>query len=491
MCGILFCLKRRNVPDETNDGDTLLNILSACETDEAILDVFQRIQGPYAFVFIQVKKKRIWFARDVFGRRSLTFCLDSDRSTFLLSSVVLPKNSLTRSVGEWQELSSAGIYTMHLTNTRFDIHCWPWLHNSMQPNNCLQASVDEPLSLHCMLPLNMTISSENGTGSLLVNADPLHLAAQLLMQECDGLLDKLSTAVARRVVQNSYFCPLCSLNTRCSSAHVAVMFSGGIDSVMLAHLAHQFVPKDQPIDLLNVAFQTGTSFNFDVPDRKGGWQALSELSPNRKWNFIEINVTREELQSARAGRISSLIQPLDSVLDDSIGCALWFASRGVGCLNETPYISTARVVLSGLGADEQLGGYSRHRSSFIGGGEAALLNEINLDLMRISSRNLGRDDRVVSDHGKEARFPFLDEEVVSFLNQLPVSKKMDLRLPRGVGEKLLLRACAMRCGLSMTAHFAKRAIQFGSRIAKCENRKEKGSDVCVRLTNDAISCDDT
>jgi len=58
---------------------------------------------------------------------------------------------------------------------------------------------------------------------------------------------------------------------------------------------------------------------------------------------------------------------------------------------------------------------------------------------------------------------------------------MDLRLPRGVGEKLLLRACATKCGLHSTARLAKRAIQFGSRIAKCENRKEKGSDVCDRL----------
>lgn len=74
--------------------------------------------------------------------------------------------------------------------------------------------------------------------------------------------------------------------------------------------------------------------------------------------------------------------------------AFWFASRGVGQIKmengETvPYTSQAKVLLSGLGADEQLGGYSRHKDQFAASGWEGLIHELQLDLDRISTRNLG------------------------------------------------------------------------------------------------------
>ena len=50
----------------------------------------------------------------------------------------------------------------------------------------------------------------------------------------------------------------------------------------------------------------------------------------------------------RMSHISELVYPLNTVLDDSIGCAVWFAARGQGkILRQTgdyqPYKTTARV----------------------------------------------------------------------------------------------------------------------------------------------------
>ena len=110
-----------------------------------------------------------------------------------------------------------------------------------------------------------------------------------------------------------------------------------------------------------------------------------------------------------------------------------------------------------------------------------LIQELELDINRIASRNLGRDDRIISDHGREVRYPFLDETLINFLNGLPINFKCDLNLDRGSGEKRLLRLAAQSLGLLKTATHLKRALQFGTKIAKLENRKESANSSCDRL----------
>ena len=84
------------------------------------------------------------------------------------------------------------------------------------------------------------------------------------------------------------------------------------------------------------------------------------------------------------------------------------------------------------------------------------------------TRNLGRDDRVISSHGKEVRYPFLSLEVVAFLARIRVDCKFDPRLDPGLGDKMLLRLATRRLGLVEASSRKKRAMQFGSRAARME-----------------------
>jgi len=151
---------------------------------------------------------------------------------------------------------------------------------------------------------------------------------------------------------------------------------------------------------------------------------------------------------------------------------LYFASRGIGVLHEdqgrssNQYISPARVLLSGLGSDELLGGYSRHHGAFRNNSWDGLNDELQLDLDRLPFRNMGRDDRVISANAKETRYPYLDLSLVGYLASLPAYAKLDPRLGEGSGDKRLLRLAARRWGLTMAAGRRKRAMQFGSRSAK-------------------------
>ncbi|XP_071439642.1 asparagine synthetase domain-containing protein 1 isoform X2 [Hetaerina americana] len=378
------------------------------------------------------------------------------------------------------------------------------------------------------------------------------------------LLEILKKSVKTRVQTEPGLCKNCikgvrgvdDSGIRCPHPKICVLFSGGIDSTILTLLVDLFVPAHEAIDLLNVAFAKGkrdeamqdsevsderygnepdgevhkkrcskkevstkglSGHTFsDVPDRITGKQALEELAalcPTRMWNFVEIDVTVEELSEIRREYISDLIHPLNTVLDDSLGCAMWFAGRGCGTLYSIRgadgkesfsisenYTSPARVAILGNGADEQLGGYSRHRSALEDGGWPLLATEISRQVKNLPSRNLGRDDRIISDHGRQPRFPFLDEAVVSYLSSLPpwekvaasslTSKKKNsetlgrtpLTMKTGVGDKALLRLLALKMGLKNVCTFPKRAMQFGTRVAKLEaTGKEKASDVCQRL----------
>ncbi|KAM3917051.1 asparagine synthetase domain-containing protein 1 [Leptodactylus fuscus] len=531
-----------DVPDTDNDTQVMFQHITSCDNDQDILSLFSKIHGPWAFIYYQKKTHNLWFGRDFFGRRSLLWRFGkSPEQALCLTSVA---EVHCEDVTQLHEVPASGIFKCNLSScaesTSIKLTLYSWmstteigqLENEQKivsdglENYLFRTEYGDGRLISPVTPLNRKIpellaESNSQTLSNSVGLEDLKmLMSEVHNENAKSFIKVLSSAVRKRV--------LCLprgknvVTSEAKRASVAILFSGGIDSMMLAALADKHIPSEEPIDLLNVAFmmkientkiqnsslkkkQASVSshqgdakapgyFNpFNVPDRITGRMGLEELkclNPSRIWNFVEINVQSEELEQMRQQYIAQLVQPLSTVLDDSIGCAIWFASRGIGmlrCSDEMkPYTSTSKVVLTGIGADEQLAGYSRHRVKFNREGYRGLLEELSMELGRISSRNLGRDDRIIGDHGKEARFPFLDEEVVSFLNSLPVWEKTNLLLARGLGEKLLLRMAAVTLGLGNSSVLPKRAIQFGSRIAKMENRNEKASDKCSRLQTDLI-----
>lgn len=280
---------------------------------------------------------------------------------------------------------------------------------------------------------------------------------------------------------------------------------------------HDLLPQEYDIDLLNVAFEnprairaasslsaqstySSASAYSICPDRVTGISSHAELlrvCPGRMWRFVSINVPYSETLVHRPD-ITKLMLPHNTEMDLSIACALYFAARGSGIVHDqiagssVPYTTPARVLVSGLGADELFAGYSRHATAFDHMGYQGLVDEIELDFKRLGKRNLGRDDRVISNWGREARYPYLDEELVTWALKLPVWEKCGFRMPQLSEDKDVnceslnlepakrtLRLLAWKLGMKGVAMEKKRAIQFGARTAKMEDGKSKGTQMLL------------
>jgi len=178
---------------------------------------------------------------------------------------------------------------------------------------------------------------------------------------------------------------------------------------------------------------------------------------------------------AHKANVIKLIHPHNTEMDLSIAFALYFASRGTGMATTNidttavPYMTPARVLLSGLGADELFGGYGRHRIAYERKGITALLDELELDVSRLGKRNLGRDDRVISHWGKEVRFPYLDESLVKWAVECPVWEKCGFAVFQKLAseaaeesdlepDKKILRLLAWDLGMHSVSQEKKRAV---------------------------------
>lgn len=272
------------------------------------------------------------------------------------------------------EIPPFGLYAIHLKTKSITLN--PWRSTDHELLN------DELHVLRTMLKMNIRLKS-----SILpkwIHAEPslttsdfnlehlLHadqktesekifqklLAVKTIENHCDELIAALKKSVRDRISATPSVCRKC-LNvsdnpSHCSHAKIGILFSGGIDCTILACLVDELINTHLPIDLINVSFEKiiraksnkPIEIDYNTPDRLSALASLNELrqlNPQRRWNLIEVNVTRNELNKRLREKICHLVYPLTSVLDESLGAVLWFGSNADGFLNGSPYKSSCRV----------------------------------------------------------------------------------------------------------------------------------------------------
>jgi asparagine synthetase B (glutamine-hydrolysing) len=452
--------------------EALLSAASEQSPSTSISAVLTSFTGPFAFVFYDASSSTVYFGRDRLGRRSLILQRQGpDHLT--ICSVSTPAS------GMLEEVSTDVIHALSFENCNIVEQQIPW------PNSAPSINTNLPnISALGSYPRTETIQS---------------------------LLSRLAESLKLRVLDVPAHG---RLNNRHGAAKIAILFSGGLDCTLVGRMVHDILPLAESIDLLNVAFENPRAMKARAaahspyetcPDRITGRASFSELlqtCPGRCWRFVTIDVPYSEA-IAHKHDVLRLIRPHNTEMDLSITLALYFAARGHGEVRtmllepgtSQPYSTSARVLLSGLGADELFGGYSRHAKAFEGAGFPALIEELDLDFKRIGKRNLGRDDRVISHWAREVRYPYLDEDFVRFALGLPVWEKCGFRIGRPIPKhydvalqarsienldpsKMLLRVALWSLGMKSAAAERKRAIQFGAKTAKMEmmSGRRKGTE---------------
>ena len=480
-------------------------------TRAAFVRALNGVIGPFSFVFYDTFHRRVFFGRDRLGRRSLMFRKNE------MGEVTIA--SVSDGEGQWIEVKADGVYELELDgfvdvkNRTEDDAQQLWTSDHGLIHSHWQA---------CLAPKPRRVCSgiyhynteHNPLSRMLLNRNvestdgkPLCLLSNTVALLEHHLKGSLSLRVQNIPNHNPMILPD-------EAPKVAVLFSGGVDCAVLARIAHDILPQHFEIDLLNVAFENPRTVAAakvavqdkmipypdnpfaSCPDRLTGLSTYDELRrtcTGRLWRFVSIDISYAEF-TAHRDKVISLMYPHNTEMDLSIACALYFAARGQGVANVgkrdvQPYTSPARVLLSGLGADELFAGYTRHATAFHRRGKSGLFDELDLDVRRLSERNLGRDDRIIGQWGKELRYPYLDETLITWAMALPLWEKCGFGkddVPRNEAEakepnieaaKKVLRLLAWKLGMTGAAMERKRAIQFGARTAKMTTGKIKGTEI--------------
>jgi asparagine synthase (glutamine-hydrolysing) len=219
---------------------------------------------------------------------------------------------------------------------------------------------------------------------------------------------------------------------------VGIMFSGGIDSALIAHVAKGFKSR---LFLYSVGME-------DSEDIRYAGRFAKELGLEAK----QIIIGEEE--------VIDYYRKLQSLLDENDFMRLELAIPVLLC-TEHASSEGVSVMLTGSGAEELFAGYDRHLQCFLKGGD--LKKMLSEELRALYSKDLKNAERVASLNHCELRYPFLD---LGFI-KVVTSVKPELNLSRSGEKKRVLKTISIELGLpAEIAERPKKAMQYGSGIHK-------------------------
>ncbi|HEY3419935.1 MAG TPA: asparagine synthase C-terminal domain-containing protein [Methanomassiliicoccales archaeon] len=227
-----------------------------------------------------------------------------------------------------------------------------------------------------------------------------------------------------------------AVRDRIFTGNTGVLFSGGIDSSVVAALAARHSSPS--------LYTVGVEGASDLTVAKSTAEGLG-------LDWVGVVVGEEEIRQAIKGMVP------------------FFGSSPLTLSFEMPLylilgVAAEDLLLCGQGADELYAGYSRYRSME----EAQMRATMSHDLEALIAHGMGAEKQAADSFGKMLIHPFLDPEVVKVSLDLPLEM-----LLRGDENKAILRDVGRALGLGPIADRKKKAAQYGSGIMNAMKKMAK------------------
>ncbi|MDR3205753.1 MAG: asparagine synthase C-terminal domain-containing protein [Candidatus Methanoplasma sp.] len=210
---------------------------------------------------------------------------------------------------------------------------------------------------------------------------------------------------------------------------VAVAFSGGLDSGLVAALAGRHSAKA-------TLYTVGSEDSYDV-------RMARNMLPHLglEWNHIPLDEEIVESSIREMIQITGTVNAL-TVSFELPGFCVCRACR-------------EDIVIGGQGSDEIFLGYSK----YVGLDDDSLRTASADDLAKLRGPVMVHETKTADNFGKTVLYPFLDDALLSYLQSL------DIGMLRPINEgsrKNLLREAAASLGFGFVTDCRKKAAQYGS-----------------------------
>ena len=422
----------QNYTESKSDSQLLANLINHYynqyidENNEDVLlksveTVLPQLDGDYSFAIYDKKFNNIALSRDSIGVKPLFYGIDNEKG-------------LNGFASEKKALWKAGIADENINDLSPGSVLYNWKLIDFEDN-----LINRIISVDFKEKRNQYDDYKD----YLDLKDSYEVYKELLM-------DDLYSAVLKRVE---------------NITDVGLIFSGGVDSTILALILKEIAQKrndhndDRLVKALNVKlYSVGVENSQDIKFSK---KIAEELNLPLKTIIIDETTVKESIKP-----VLTAIED-DNIMKLGVGMTIYLATKA---MKE----DGIKVALSGQGADELFGGYNRYLKHFE---ENSLIDayfsldeEIYHDIANMYHVNLERDDAVSMANGVELRVPFLDKDIIDLALDIP--GKYKIKNSEDLLRKHILRDVAKSMGVpDYIALRPKKAAQYGSGINKILKKK--------------------